>query len=149
MKVWKLRDIHYNHQTLRILAKKDQLTLYLLPNIHTYKKSLIFLTRWYCTYNSSTDTNAFFWSYLIAYDCTGHLEGPCLRTDISITSANCNHQNCKPRCIYQVLKFQSSHLLVTDEFTPFLRPSSAWSSCNMWKHQMLLSYSNTCLNQKL
>ena len=26
-------------------------------------------------------------------------------TNISITSANSNHQNCKPWCIYQVLKF--------------------------------------------
>ena len=26
-------------------------------------------------------------------------------TNISITSANCNHQNCKPWCIYQVLSY--------------------------------------------
>ena len=111
---------------------------YHLSNIHTYRKSLIFVTRWYCTYNSSTDTNAFFWSYLIAYDCTGHVDGSCLGTDISITSANCNHQSCKPRCIYQVLKFQKYWSYCYSQVHSFLRPSSAWSSCYMWNHQMLL-----------
>ena len=67
----------------------------------------------------STDTNAFFLSYLIAYDCIGHVESSCMGTDISIAPANLNHQDCKPRCIYQVLKFQISHLIITVEFTPF------------------------------
>ena len=63
-----------------------------------------FVTWWFCIYNSSTNTNAFFQSYLIVYDCTSHVEGSCMGSDIPITSANCN-PNCKPRCIYQVLKF--------------------------------------------
>ena len=43
-------------------------------------------------------------SYLVVYDCTG-MEGSCMATDISITSASCNHKNCKPRSIYKGLKF--------------------------------------------
>ena len=31
------------------------------------------------------DTNTFFKSYLTAYDCTGHVEGSCMGTDILIT----------------------------------------------------------------
>ena len=105
---------------------------------HSYlRKLLIFVTRWYCTYNSSTDTNTFASRYLIAYDYTGHVGGSCLGTDISITSSNCNHQNCKPSCIYQVLKFQieSSDLFVTVEFTPF------------WGH-LQLDHPVTCENIK-
>ena len=50
-------------------------------------------------------TQMHFSKVISAYDCTGHMEGSCMKTNISITSANCNHQSCKPRCICQVLKF--------------------------------------------
>ena len=57
---------------------------------------------------------------LTAYDCTGHVDGSCLGTDISITPANFNHQKCKLRCIYQVLKFpnQSPNSVIV-EFASF------------------------------
>ena len=72
MEVWKLKDLHYNHQILRILANKGSITTITSPNVQ---------------------------AYLIANDCTGHVEGSCMGTDNSITSANCNHQNCNLRCI--------------------------------------------------
>ena len=73
---------------------------------HSCLQEIIHFCHWVvCAYNSSTDTNAFFLSYLITCDYMGHVEGFCLGTDISITSANCNCQNYKPRCIYQVFKF--------------------------------------------
>ena len=55
----------------------------------------------------------------IAYDWTGHVESFCVETDISITPANCNRQNCKPRLFTKCSSFQISHLIVTVEFTPF------------------------------
>ena len=42
---------------------------------------------------------------------------------------------------------RSKNIQKNIKFVRKIRPSSAWSSCYMWKHQMLLSYSNTCLNQ--
>ena len=42
-----------------------------------------------------------------------------METDISITQANCNRQNCKPRLFTKCSSFQISHLIVTVEFTPF------------------------------
>ena len=76
------------------------------------------------------------------------MEGFCMGTAVLITSANGNYQNCKPRCIYQVLKFPNKSPNCYNPVYFFLRLSSAWSSCYMWKHQMLLTYSNNYLNQK-
>ena len=45
------------------------------------------------------------------------MEGSCLGTDISNTSANCYHENCKPKC--KCSSFRSSHLIVTAKFPPF------------------------------
>ena len=81
----------------------------------------------------------FFLSYRILYDCTGHVEGSCMGTDISIASANCNHPNCKPRCTYQVLKFSNWSRNCYSRVHSLLRLSSAWSSSYMRKHQMLRS----------
>ena len=47
------------------------------------------------------------------------MESSCVETDISITPANCNRQNCKPRLFTKCSSFQISHLIVTVEFTPF------------------------------
>ena len=120
--VWKLKDTYYNHQALRILAKKRSITTITSPNV--------------C-------------AYLIACDCIGHVEGSCMGTDISITSAKCNHQNCKQWCIYQVLKFPNWSCNCCSGVHSLLMLYSAWSSCYMWKHQMLITYSNNYLTQKL
>ena len=88
-------------------------------------------------------------SYLIAHEFTSQVEGSCMEINISITSANCNHQSCKPWCIYQVLKFPNYLPNSYSGVQSFLRLSSAWSSCYMWNHQMLLTYSKNYLNQKL
>ena len=56
---------------------------------------------------------------------TGHVEGSCMGNDILITSANCNRQNCKPRCIYQVLKFPNQTRNRYSGVHFFLRLSSA------------------------
>ena len=59
-------------------------------------------------------SNAFFLKfscYLIAYDCTGHMEGSCVGNDLSITSVNSSYSlNC----------YSGVH--------SFSRLSSAWSS---------------------
>ena len=39
--------------------------------------------------------------------------------------------------------FQISHLIITVKFT------SSWSSCNVWKHQVLLINSDNYLSKKL
>ena len=54
--------------------------------------------------------NAFFFSYLIVYDFSGHVVGSCMGTNISITLAYRNYQSCRPRCINQVLKFPNLSL---------------------------------------
>ena len=53
------------------------------------------------------------------------MEGSCTGTDIPITPANFNHQNCKSRCIYQVLKFPNQSPICYSGVHSFLRPSSA------------------------
>ena len=110
MKVSKLKDIHYNYQTQCILAKKRSITTITSP-----KRSCLHSIISFCYY--------FYWQKciflnLIAYDCTGHVESSCMGTDISITSANCNHQNCKLRCT-KCSSFQISHLIVRMGFIPF------------------------------
>ena len=100
-------------------SKKGSVATITSPK-HTYRrKSLIFVTRWYCTYNSSTDTNAFFMSYLIVYDCTGHVEGSCLRTDIQLPQQTVIIRIASQGVFTKCSIFQSGHLIVTVEFTPF------------------------------
>ena len=41
-------------------TRKGSVTTITSPKHSNLQESLIFVTRWYCTYNSSTDTNAFF-----------------------------------------------------------------------------------------
>ena len=63
-------------------------------NIYAYGKSFIFVSWWYfITINSSTNKNTFFKSYLKVADCTGHVEGSWMGSDIWIASANCNQHN--------------------------------------------------------
>ena len=56
--VWKLKYIHYNHQTLSILAEKGSITTITSPNVHPY---------------------------LIAYDCTGCVEDSCMETAFQLS----------------------------------------------------------------
>ena len=119
MKVWKLKDIHYNYQTLCILTKKGSITTITSPK-HPCLQEIINFCHWMVLYlQYFYEHKCIFLKLSHIIDCTGHVEGSCIGNDISITSANFNHQNCKSSCIYQVLKFQISHLIVTLEFTPF------------------------------
>ena len=144
-----IKDIHYNHQTLRILAKIGSITTITSPK-HSRSQELIhFCHKMVFAIVLPMNKNAFFFGYLILYDCSGHVEGSCMGINISITSPNCNHQNCRPRCIYQVLKFPNWSPNCYIQVHSFLRLSTAWPSCYMQKNQMLFTYSNNYLNQKL
>ena len=108
--------------------------------------SLIFVTRWCCTYNSSTDTNTFFSSYLIAHDCKGCVQSSWMGTVISITSANCNRQNCKPRCICMGYHMGSHQLKlgsclksqVYSRWDPTRDPTWDYGTSHVGSHQLKL-----------
>ena len=120
----------YNHQTLCILAKIGPIiTISSLK--HSFLQEIInFSQQVYCTYKSSTNENkCIFFSYLMVYNFSGHVEGSCMGTNILIISAYCNHQICKPRCIDQVLKFPNQSPNYYSQSHPFLRLSSAGPSC--------------------
>ena len=100
-------------------SKKGSVTRWLLPHIHTYRKSLIFVTSWYCTYNSSTDTNVSFlsrtlWLYR---SCDRLLLGDWHFNYLSKLYSS--ELQSKVYLLSTQVSNQSSHLIVTVEFIPF------------------------------
>ena len=88
-------------------------------HIHAYRKSLIFVTRWYCIYNSSTNTNAFF--KVISDYMT-------VQARWKVTAWGLKFQLPKQTVIIQIASqgvftkcssFQISHLVVTVKFIHF------------------------------
>ena len=141
MKVWKVKDIHYNHQILCILVKKGQLPQELLPNAHAYMKLFIFVTR------GALYLKYFYWHKYIFLKLSHSIwlyrsYGWFLHGDW--------HFNY-PRCIYQVLKFPNQlPNSVTVEFTLFwgyLQLDHPVTCENIKCYSC--TYSNNYLNEKL
>ena len=88
-------------------------------HIHAYRKSLIFVTRWYRIYDSSTNTNAFF------KVITDYMT---VQARWKVTAWGLKFQLFWQTVIIQIASqgvftkcssFQISHLVVTVKFTPF------------------------------
>ena len=150
MKVSKLKDILYNHQTLCILAKKRSITTITSPKCSCLQEIINFCY-WVVMY-----LKYFYWhkyiflklshSTWLYRSCERFLQGD---WHFIYPAANLNHQNFKLRYIYQVLKFPNQSHDWYGSVHSILRLSWAWSSCYMWKHQMLLTYSNNYLKKKI
>ena len=111
--VWKTKDIHYNHQTLCILAKIGSITTKLLPNNYAYRKSSILsLGGTVLTIVVPTQMHFFQLSHSIwLYRSCGRL----LHGDW-----HCNyHSKLASQGVFTKCPiFQISHLIVTVKFIP-------------------------------
>ena len=141
MKVWKLKDILYNHQTLCILAKKGSFTTVTSPKCSCLQE-IIFWSLWVVL-----NFQKIYWHKCIflsickciflAYDCTGNYW--------KVLAWGLTFQLFQQTVIIRIASwgvftkcssFQISQSIVNcySGVHSFLRLSSAWSSYYMWKH---------------
>ena len=120
LKVWKLKDIHYNHQTLCILAKKESITTIISPKcsclleiINFCHYVVLYLQYFYQHEYMILKLSHGTWLYR---SCGGScvwgltFQLPQQTVVIRITS-----QGVFTKCS----SFQISHLIITADFTPF------------------------------
>ena len=128
----KAENIHYNYQTLWILllfTKTGPIAPELLLYIHVYRKALYFVLGTFMFTGKH---------YILSWEHSS------IETDFSISCVSRLLSLKLQAELYLPVKcssFPKSHLCC-NRFHSFSGPSSAAPSCCMWKHKMLLLWSN-------